>query len=417
MIALVCILLPLLAAAGLSFVPASAWASFGCALLVLVLVCSLPWTADSFGGWLLPDPLAVQIASLTAFAWVMASAQSLTLSALFGRSAGTPGRADHAGLLAALVGLMNLASFSNGAGLAAIAAGAAGLVAVLAQRQETPAPMLAVAATGMGLALFGTVVLYAGAVPALGRGWPALSWSVLPTAGGKSNIMAIDAGFVLLLLGTGISCCLVPVSAAIRGAALPAGLAMLLGPLGGIWLATALRLRGVLGGNVRAMAPGPVLLGLGLAGLVLALICLGRRPAILSPLLIALLAAVLVAFGAGAPAATGSGLLHLTLGCLALTAAANGSRLGLASLAGLPPLGIFGSGLTLLTAAALRAGWVAGLLGLGLFGVAALALRGLPAEPAGNRLAWVGIGLALIGAWAMPSALTNLIETIAVTMQ
>jgi hypothetical protein len=130
--------------------------------------------------------------------------------------------------------------------------------------------------------------------------------------------------------------------------------------------------------------------------------------------LLAVFGAVLIGFGVGGAAATGAGLLHLSLGCIALTAAATGSRLGLASLAGIPPLGIFASGFALITDVMARSGWAAASLGLGLFAVAVLALRDLPA-PAEPRLGWVGVALALAGAWAMPPFLTAWIQGIAAT--
>ncbi len=395
MIPALCILLPPMLAASLPWMPGARWVWLGCAALDLVLAASLPWTGTSLGGWLLPDPLAVLVLVLAGFAWLMASAAA----------AATPA------LLALLVGLVNLALLADGAGLTAAAAGAAGIVAVYCL--HGPGPLLAAAATGMGLAVFGTVVLYAGAAPALGPGWTGLSWSALPETGPAANGMALSTGFVLMLLGLGVSCILTPLWAALRTAALPPGLAMLAGPLGGVWLVAALRLRGVLDGNGHAVAPGGLLLAAGLVGLALAAACLRRPCGGLPAALLAMFAAVLCGFGVGGAAATGAGLLHLTLGCVALTAAATGSRLGLAALAGVPPFGLFASGFALVMQAAQRNVAVAGLLLLGLFGVAALALRRLPQAEPGARWGWVGIGLTLLGAWAMPPAVTAWIQGIA----
>lgn len=397
MIAAFCILLPFALVAALPFVPHSRWLTLGCAVLDLVLTMSLPWTGDGLGGWLLPDPLVVHVAVLTGFAWTMASAMEAAPASI-----------------AILVGLVNLALFSDGAGLTVLAAGGAGIAAVLTLGLAAPGPMLSLVATGTGLATLGATVLYSATAPVLGLGWAALSWSALPETGGGANGPALSVGFVLMLLGSGIACTLVPMWAALAKADLPRSLAMLSGPLGGLWLVIALRLRGVLNGNGHAIAPGGVLSAMGLAGLGLAALCLWRRGGQHQNALLAVFGAVLVGFGVGGAAATGAGLLHLALGCVALTAAATGSRLGFASLAGVPPLGIFASGFALTTDVAARSGWAAVPLGLGLFAVAALGLRTSPA-PAEPRLGWIGVVLALAGAWAMPPVLGAWIQGIAAT--
>ncbi len=399
MIAAACILLPFALAGALPFVPHARWLSLACAVLDLALSASLPWTGDGLGGWLLPDSLVVLVAVLAGFAWVMASADAaIPLS------------------VAAVVGLINLALFSDGAGLTVLAAGGAGVAAVLSLRLAAPGPMLSLAATGTGLAVTGATILYGGTAPVLGPGWAGLSWSALPETGGGANGTALSVGFVLMLLGSGIACTLVPVWAALSRAQLPRPLAMVAGPLGGLWLVIALRLRGVLDGNGHAIAPGIVLLAAGLAGLGLAALCLWRRGSVLPAALVGVFGTALIGFGVGGAAATGAALLHLALGCVALTAAAMGSRLGLASLAGLPPLGVFASGFALFTDVAARSSGAAAMLGLGLFGVAVLALRDLP-PPAEPRLGWVGVVLALAGAWAMPPFLAAWIQGIAAVAQ
>lgn len=396
MIGVLCIVLPLLVAAALPWTPGARWLSLGAAALDLVLAASLPWTGSTLDGWLLPEALVVLVMVLTGFAWVMASlATTVPVS------------------VAALVGLLNLALLVDGAGLTAVALGGAGVVAVLGLRLAERGPLLAAAASGAGLAVFGTLLLYVGTLPALGPGWAALSWSALPGASARATAMPLSAGFVLLLLGSGVSCLLVPLWAALRGATLPPALAMLAGPMGGAWLVTALRLRGVLDGHPRVIAPGAFLLAAGLAGLVLSVVCLRRPAALLPAASLAVFAVVLVGFGIGGAGATQAALLHLTLGCLALTAAGTGARLGLAALAGLPPLGVFASGFALIAEAASRNGIVAAILALGLFVVAALALRVVAPGGPDARLGWVGVGLTLVGAWAMPPAITAWLHGIA----
>ena len=393
MISALCILLPLLLAAALPWLPAPRWVSLACAGLDLLLVASLPWTGTTLGGWLLPDPLSVHVMVLTGFAWVMA-----------GATAALPPP------LVVLVALLNLALLSGGAGLTTVAAGGAGVCAVLSLRN--PAPALGLAVLGTGMAVFGTVLLYLAAAPALGPGWAALQWSALPQGAAAANGMALGAGFALMLLGLGLPCLVLPLSAASGGGALPQPIATLAGPLGATWLVVVLRLRGVLNGNGHAIPPGAVLLVAGFVGLAFAWFSLRRGGGVAAACL-AMFASVLVGFGVGGAAATGAGLLHLTLGCLALTAAATGSRLGLAALAGVPPLGVFASGFALVADTAGRSMAASCVLVVGLFGVAAAALRAPEAPGSTSRLAWVGIGLALVGAWAMPPPLAAWMQGIA----
>ncbi len=408
-----CVLLPLLLAGAHRWLPLR-WLPPAVAAATLALACSLFWTGGGsegwFGGWLLADRLAVLGTLLSGVAFLAAAA-----AAALDATDATPRDT------ALVAGCINLALLSDGAGLTVVAAGAAVVAAVHGLRLPAPGALLAIASCGMGLAVFGLAVLGAGTAPALGSGWPSLSWSALPGAGPNSDGLALGVGFVCLLLGLGCACTLLPAWAAARGTALPRAQAMLAGPLGAVWLVVALRLRGVLDGNGQAVAPGGLLVAVGLGGLAAALLCLRPRdPARLLPgATLAFLAASLAGFGLGGAGATAAGLLHLTLGCLALTAAATGSwpaTLGAAALAGLPPLGLFASGFALLTEAVRRAPALAVPLGVALLGVALAALRFLP--PPGSpspaaRVGWIGLALTLAGAWAMPAGTAAWMQGIA----
>ena len=401
MTALGCIVLPLLLAAAHRWLATMRGLPPSVAAITLALACSLPWTGTELGGWLLLDPLAVHVAVLTAFAWLIASAAA----ALAGPDV-PPAAA------ALVVGCVDLALLSDDAALTLVAAGGAAVAAVRSLRLAAPT-LLTTLACGLGLAALGLAVL--------APGWPSLSWSALPGAGQGSAPAALGVGFVAILLGLGCACTLLPVWAAVRGAALPRTMAMLSGPLGGVWLVVALRLRGLLDGNGAAVAPGGLLLAVGLGGLALAPLCLlPRDPARLLPAAtVGMLGAALFGFGLGGAAATAAGLLHFTLGCLALTAAAAGgwpAMLGAASLVVAPPFALFGSGLALVTAAASRQPLLALPLGLALVALAMAALRLLPAAgpaSAASRLGWAGLALALAGAWAMPPGLGAWLQGIA----
>ncbi|MEJ1979370.1 MAG: proton-conducting transporter membrane subunit [Acetobacteraceae bacterium] len=70
------------------------------------------------------------------------------------------------------------------------------------------------AGVGIALALFGTIVLYVAASPALGPGWEAMSWSALMRAtAARCNGTVLNLAFIFLLLGYGTKAALVPLHA------------------------------------------------------------------------------------------------------------------------------------------------------------------------------------------------------------
>ncbi len=403
-----CILLPLLLGALHRWLPRWRWLSPSVAGLTAALAFSLPWQGGAFGGWLLTDPLAVHVTILSALAWLAASVAAML-------------DGEDEPLAAAMAGCVNLSLLSDSAALSTVAAGAAALAAC--RMLPTIRPPEAASVCGIGLAVFGLAVLSGAAAPALGAGWPSLSWSALPDAGARADGLALGVGFAALLLGLGCACALLPIWAALRGVALPRTAAMLAGPLGAVWLVIALRLRGVLDGDGHAIAPGGLMLALALAGLLIAAICARDRARLLPAAIVAMLAASLFGFGLGGAAATGAGLLHLTLGCLALIAAASGgwpAALGLASLAALPPFGLFASFFALLAASLQRAPLLAAPFGLLLAIVALFALPWLPSpdrpRPA-SHVGWAGLALAAVGGWAMPPGVTAWLQGIAAAAQ
>ena len=371
MIALACVLLPLAYAAVSRFLPRSRVTEPAVALVNLALAGSLPWLGGSFGDWLLPDPVAAHVMVLTGFAWLI----SCGATALDGQD--EPGASA-----AALVGCVNLALLGGSPVLTVLAAGGGAFAAIHALRPAAPLRIAATSASA--LAVLGAALL--------SNGPPATS-----------------LGSVLVLLGLGCVCLLAPIWAMLHSVALPRGLAMLAGPFGGVWLVEALRLD--------RLAPSMlVLVGIGLV--LFAAFCLWRKPAPVLPsaATVAFLGTAVAAAGAGAAPA---GLLHLTLGCLALTAALTSgwpAVLGSASLAGIPPLGVFPSGFDLLTEAASRSVPLALLLAAVTIVYLLAALRHLPWGPPSNptaRLGWLGLALALAGGWVLPPGIAVWLQGIA----
>ncbi len=379
----ICVAIPLLLAFTARWLPHPHPAlAPACAGLTLAACLSLPWTGSALSTWLVPDPLGIHVAVLACFAWLTACLLE-------------PGIDPVATLVA---GCLNLALLTNRPELTVLAAGVAVLAPVLGAR--LPGALLAGAVPGLALAVFGTALLQI-----LAPG----GWSTLAEAAQQAPGAALGIAAVLILLGLGCCCLLIPVAAALRGMALPPGLAVLAGPLAGVWLVVALRLRGVLDGNVHAMAPGGMLTGAGLVLIALGLFCVRRGAARLpAGATLAMAGAAAFGVGLGGEAGTAAGLLHLTLGCLALAAAAGGGWagvVGLAALAGLPPLGVFASAYGLFAASLASSAALAAVFAVLTLALVVTAFHRLP--PAQGRSApigWVGLALTLGAGWALQLA-------------
>ena len=401
------VLVPFAAATGLGFVAdaqAGGWINAAAATLAFLLACALPWEPTA-GTLLLVDPLAACLAILTGFLGMTTAWFSRTN--IEAQALDTPRLRYHA-LFQALLGCMLLALLSNNVLLTWAATGAAGLASVLALALPRTAGAAGAASkqfilggVGLSLALFGSLALYLAALPILGSGLPALSWNRLAAAAPACDPALLDLAFVFLLLGYGAKAGLAPLSGWLPDSQAAGPLpisALLSGGLLNVALFVILRLRGLLDANPAAIAPGPALMALGLASLLLAAFSLGaqrdlRRLFALSA--VAQSGVVAFAFGLGGVAATFAGLLHLTLHTLARAAVLqcvgaavrlkSGQRVGdiggllarhralgltlgagMVALAGLPPFGLFTSTFLVLVATLGHLPWLALPLALGL---------------------------------------------------
>lgn len=183
---------------------------------------------------------------------------------------------------------------------------------------------------GIALALFGTMLTYLAAQPALGPGLPAMSFSALAAQGAALNGTLLTLAFVFLLFGYGTKAALAPLHGWLPDA-YAEGPAPVTTAMSGLTLNVALiallRFRHVMQENVSAgggaMQPGPFLLTLGLASLLLAAFSLPRRRDArrffgFSSIEHSGLAAF--AFGIGGAAAIFGGLLHMILHTLVKSA-------------------------------------------------------------------------------------------------
>jgi len=238
---------------------------------------------------------------------------------------------------------------------------------------------------GIALALFGTILLYTAAQPAVGSGAPAMSWTRLIDAARGIDPGALDLAFVFLLIGYGTKAGLAPMQAWLPDAYAEAPTpiaAMLSGALLNVSLYALLRFKALMTAGGASTA-GPLMMGIGLISLMVGALMLYRRRDIkrfFAYSSVEHVGVMTFAFGIGGPAANFAGLLHmLTHGLiksgvfLAVGDAmqATGTRkiaeirglivshpaigwdllLAVIALAGLPPFGLFNAEFLLAVAA------------------------------------------------------------------
>lgn len=458
-------LVPVLAGVGVYFIRApgaGAWAVVGASGLAFVLACALPWSMGA-GPLLLVDRLSAHMAILTAFvglttAWFSRSYVAVELAE--GRLDAARVRQYH-GLFLAFLGFMLLALLSNNLGVTWVAVEAATISAVLvvglprtAEAVEASWKFFIICGVGIALALFGTILLYLAALPVLGPGLDAMSWSALPGAMAKAPAALLNLAFAFLLIGYGTKAGLAPLHTWMPDAhaegPTPVS-AVLAGSILNVALVVLLRLRGLMAGNAEALDPGPPLMVLGLASVLMAAFSLWRRRDVKRFFAFSTIeqsGVAAFAIGLGGPAAVFAGLLHMTVHtlvkaaifhCVGRACQLKGSQrfeaiggligghpalgltlaAGVVAVAGLPPFGLFASEYLVMAETIRRLPWLAVPLALGLVvGAWALMARmiGLCLGPGtpdkGARLgvavlapAWLHLALALGLCLAMPGPL------------
>ncbi len=268
---------------------------------------------------------------------------------------------------------------------------------------------------GIGLALFGTILVYLAAQERLGEGMLAMAWDRLAAHSAGFDPALLNLSFIFLLLGYGTKVGLVPVHAWLPDAHAegPTPIsAVLSGLLLNVALFALLRFRLIMAGNPAVLSPGPMMVTMGALSLVFAGFMIYRRRDIKRMFAyssIEHMGIITLAFGLGGPLANFAGLLHMAMHSLTKSAIFFGvgyiSQLegtqriadirwltqsapllgwmlvvGAVAIAGLPPFGIFTSEFLLVTSTFARSPWLAILLVLGLmiaFSALALRLHGL----------------------------------------
>jgi len=317
---------------------------------------------------------------------------------------------------------MNLALVSNNIGLMWVAIEVATLTTVvMVGIYRTNAALEAawkyfiLGSVGIALALFGTILVYLAAEEHLGQGTSAMAWDRIAAHSGSFDPALLNLSFIFLLLGYGTKVGLVPVHAWLPDAHAegPTPIsAVLSGLLLNVALFALLRFKLIMAGNPSVIAPGPMMVTMGLLSLGFAGFMIYRRRDIKRMFAyssIEHMGIITLAFGLGGPLANFAGLLHMAMHSLTKSSIFFGvgyvSQLegtqqiadirgltqsapllgwmlvvGVIAIAGLPPFGVFTSEFLLVTSTFSRTPWLAILLGVGLiiaFSAMMLRLHGL----------------------------------------
>jgi hydrogenase-4 component F len=308
----------------------------------------------------------------------------------------------------AMMGAMNVALVANNIGLMWVGVEVATLSTVMMVGiYRTPEAIEAawkyfiLGSVGIGLAFFGTILIYLTAQEVLGEGFAAMSWDLLARNAGRFDPHLMSLAFVFLLVGYGTKVGLAPFHAWLPDAHAegPTPIsAVLSGLLLNVALYALLRFKMVLAANPATLDVGAIMMALGLISLIFAAFMLYRRRDIkrlFAYSSIEHMGIAAFAFGIGGPVANFAGLLHMTMHSLTKSAIffavghvaqvkgtqriaeigglsvthpvlAVGFALGVVAIAGLPPFGIFASEFMLVSSTFARRPLLAVLLMAGL---------------------------------------------------
>ena len=381
-----------------------------------------------------------------------------------------------------VLGATLLGLYADNIGLLWVAVEGATIAATLAVSLPRTASALEAAwkyfilgGVGIGLALFGTMLVYLAAQPALGPGLAAMSFAALSAHAGAMDGSLLTLAFVFILFGYGTKAALVPLHGWLPDAYAegPAPLTTALsGPMLNLALIAILRFRHLMQVNVSsggtAMPPGPFLLTLGLASIILTGFSLSRRRdarRFFGFSSVEHSGVAVFAFGIGGAAAIFGGLLHMLVHTLVKSALFQALMRGAAlrgsaapgnygfshlrgmihsnkyvgwllgacvfALTGLPPSGLFASEFIIISQTIQRDPYVSLPLGLGLVLCAVAIIRNIGPlvfghAPPHTRHQKAGIGVNLVGvqlalafavAFAMPWFLLHALSSVAAGLQ
>jgi len=355
------------------------------ALATFVTALSLFIVTPETGPYLLLDDLNkvfIVLTTFVGFTTSVFSASYIDHEIEIGRLTPVYVRFYHA-MYQALMFAMNLALVANNIGVMWVAIELATLTTVSMvgiyrthEALEAAWKYFILGSVGIALALFGTILIYMAARPVIGEGLSAMVWTVLVTRAYQFDPALLNVAFIFLLLGYGTKVGLAPLHAWLPDAHAegPTPIsAVLSGLLLNVALYALLRFKMLLALNPAAIAPGPLMVTLGLISCLFAALMLYRRRDIKRMFAyssIEHMGVIVFAFGMGGPLANFAGLLHMTMHSLTKSAIffavghvtqVKGTQkiadmggltvthpvlgwglvLGVVAIAGLPPLGIF----------------------------------------------------------------------------
>jgi hydrogenase-4 component F len=429
------LIIPAAAAALLALLPGyrlTAGLNVLAAFLTLIAAFTLLFHRPEDAHYLLVDDTNIVFILLGSFVGFTTSAFSATYIAHeleTGRLTPAYLRFYHA-MYQVLMFAMNLALVSNNIGMMWVAIELATLTTVLMvgiyrthEALEAAWKYFILGSVGIALALFGTILVYMAARPVVGEGIDAMLWTVLIERVARFDPGLLNLAFIFLLLGYGTKVGLAPLHAWLPDAHAegPTPIsAVLSGLLLNVALYAVLRFKMLLSANAEALAPGPLMVALGLFSVIFAAFMLYRRRDIkrlFAYSSVEHMGIITFAFGMGGPLANFAGLLHMTMHSLTKSAIffavgpiaqVKGTQkiadirgltethpvlgwglvLGVFAIAGLPPLGIFMSEFLLVSSTFARDPLLAIALVLGLsiaFGALLLRLNGVAfGEPTGS---------------------------------
>ena len=333
------LLIPVIAGGMLAVLPGyrlTARLNVGASLLTFLVALTLLWAErPAPGAYLLVDDLNIVFIVLNTFVGFTASVFSAGYIAHeleTGRLTPTYLRFYHAMYQIMMFG-MNLAFVSNNIGLMWVAVELATLTTVLmVGLYRTPEALEAawkyfiLGSVGIALALFGTILVYMAAQPVVGEGGEAMVWTTLVANAAAFDPALLNLAFVFLILGYGTKVGLAPLHAWLPDAHAegPTPIsAVLSGLLLNVALYAVLRFKILLTASPGALAPGPLMVVMGLTSLIFAAFMLYRRRDIKRMFAyssIEHMGIIVFAFGMGGPLANFAGLVHMVMHSLTKSA-------------------------------------------------------------------------------------------------
>ncbi len=404
---------PLLAAAVLAALPGyriSARINVAASLIAWLAALTLLWQRPAPNSYLMIDDLNVVFIVLNTFVGFTTSAFSASyISHELDSGRLTLGylRFYHAMYQVMMFG-MNLALVANNIGLMWVAVELATLSTVVMvgiyrthEAIEAAWKYFILGSVGIALALFGTILVYLAAQPVIGAGTDSMVWTVLITRAHAFDPSLLNVAFVFLLLGYGTKVGLAPLHAWLPDAHAegPTPIsAVLSGLLLNVALYALLRFKMLLAANPDAIAPGPLMITLGLVSVTFAGFMLYRRRDIkrlFAYSSIEHMGIIVFAFGMAGPLGNLAGLLQMTMHSLTKSAIffsvghvaqVKGTQrlaeigglttshpvlgwglvVGVAAIAGMPPFGVFMSEFLVVSSTFARAPLLAAALALAL---------------------------------------------------